>query len=77
MKKENIIKYYESILKDLNISKTPLIFKKINKGQAYITHDNKGKIFNITISNECGDVEYALLHEIAHKICIEKKLKHS
>lgn len=78
MKAEKITQYYNAILKDLRLTNTPLVFRKVPRLGACIVHDTKGKIYNIQIDvNKCPDVEYALLHEIAHKILIEKNNNYS
>lgn len=73
MKKSNIINYYQALCKDLNTTVYPIKFGSVAKGGACITHDKKGKIFEIKLDlNRCADIEMAILHELAHQLLIEK-----
>ena len=73
MNESKVLNYYNAICKDLKIEPVKLEFVKVKFGGACITHNSKGLIYSIQLDlKNCKDIEYGILHEIAHKILIRK-----
>lgn len=72
--KKNIIEYYKKICFQEHIMPLPIKFKHVGKKGASIT-GNKNTMKPLYISldlSKLNDPESALLHEMAHQICLIK-----
>lgn len=70
----DIVGLYKAICKEEGLKPLPVKFGKVGKGGAMITYyKNSFKPTHITFDkSRVGDIEFALYHEMAHQICLEK-----
>lgn len=82
-KTEKIKEYYKRVCDDLGLSFLSIKFERVGKGGAAVTFNTKtNKALYISFDlTKLMDIEYAILHELAHQILLEKcgdpALKHN